>query len=49
MQRVGQHVNIGLAPRDELAIEPNEAIAVVKWYWLSHAISPWTFAQRFAT
>src|SRR5262249_6398122 len=49
VQRVGEHVDVGLAPRDELAVEPYKPVAIVEGGRLSHAFSPWTFAQSFAT
>jgi hypothetical protein len=30
MERVGQHVDVRVAPGQELAIHPDEAVAVVK-------------------
>jgi len=49
VQGVGQDVDLGLAPGDQRAIEPDETVAIVKRSWLGHQFSPWTFAQRFAT
>ncbi len=48
VQRVREHVNIGLAPRHELAVEPDLSVAIVKGCGLGHAFSPWAYALKSA-
>jgi hypothetical protein len=37
MEGVGQHMDVGFAPRDQLAVEPDPAVAVVKGAGFGHA------------
>ena len=47
VQRMRQDVNVGLTPRDHLAVEPDKTVTIVKRGWPRHAyLSPWTFAPR---
>ena len=46
VQRVGQHMDVGVAPRHHLAIKPDEPIAIVKIRLLGHS-SP--FSRRRPT
>ena len=40
VQPVAQHVQVGLAPGHQLAVEPDEAVAVVIGDHIGHALSP---------
>ena len=46
MKRVGQHMDPGIAPRDQLAVEPDPAVAVVERALQSAIPYPVTDLQR---
>ena len=47
VQGVREHVDVGLPPGDELAVEPDLSVAVVKGCGLGHQFSPWTFLRLY--
>ena len=48
MKRMGENVYVGLTPRHQLAVHPNEAVTVMIGLGGGHANDPMVFVQALA-